>query len=475
MASAFLAGASKAVTFHQVKMIKMSEENVDRLVVQVLRFRKSGIRRLRSELLLLTVTEALRTPFYRSLWSDVDPRTISLDTLSELPLVTRDAVGRAGRAAQARDDLVCDEVFTMGTTAPPLVTVRGDREQRFITAYFQGLNSSGLPSRHRRALKFSDPYHGYHVKVPARLHCHRVSIYDAGSFEHARAVLLGVHSDRMVEDVCTELIGGARCLRAFTVDTLAKYPGGFHSSLRCVVSIGEYLTDRWRGILERTWMAPVVDQFSLSEIFGGATQSPVCGWWHFDEYVIPEVISSRMFRPIREGTGFLVLTALYPFQEAQPLVRYLTGDLVEVTHTKSSRPGSLAIKPLGRGRYGIPAPNSDEWLLTPASVLEVTDEIKWVKRAPLFIDAKQVKDPYSIGIPVYELTYSEEQTTIRIVLRIALDARSVTSGLAKIQEGVIADLCRANLALERSIRNGSAQLDIIFDSSISGDDISRSG
>src|SRR5262249_30793939 len=154
-----------------------------------------------------------------------------------------------------------------------------------------------------------------------------------------------------------------------TYNTRIEYPNGLETHLKYLVSFGEYVTAKWRSAYAEIWGCPLIDRYSLSEVFGGATQSPVCGWYHFDPFVIPEVVSNRTKKPIAEGIGYLLLTALYPFQEAQPLVRYFTGDLVEVTHTKSSHPDCLAVRPLGRAVYGVPAADSDEWLLTPAKVM----------------------------------------------------------------------------------------------------------
>src|SRR5262249_52436588 len=147
----------------------------------------------------------------------------------------------------------------------------------------------------------------------------------------------------------------------FTADAMG-HNQVFSSNLEIIISCASYLTPQWRASHERTWKCAVIDRFGLSEIFGGATQNLACGWWHFDPVVIPEVIGHRSGTVIKEGRGLLILTGLFPFQEAQPMVRYSTGDLVDVTHTRSSRPGQLAIRPLGRAHCGVPFPEGDDWL-----------------------------------------------------------------------------------------------------------------
>jgi len=416
--------------------------------------------RIREELFKPTIENALRTDFYRSLWAGFSPGSYGTEDLVKFPLVTRDAIKQAGRSAQIREGLVCDEIFTMGTTSASLVTIRGDREQRAIAEY--------LESRHfkatvrRRILKFKDPFHGSHIHLPVPGHCHHVSIYDTGSFEHARLVLASWHRDSRVEPRCTVLAGGARCLKAFTLDTLSAC-NQVEASLEYVLSVGDYLTQHFRKLIENAWKARIVDRFTLSEVFGGATQSLSCGWYHFDEFVIPEVISLNTGTPIREGVGILVLTALYPFQEAQPLVRYVTGDLVAVTHKMSSKPDELAIKPLGRAKYGVPLPDSDDWLVTPASVLEAVDGIAEVGTKPLFRDAEQVKDPYAVGLPIYNLRHENDGGAVKLTLRIAIRPDTPLAREAVIREIVVHRLLADNNVLRGCARSGQADIQVVFE------------
>lgn len=439
-------------------------KDIDQLIFHITRFTRLGANHVRSELLHLTINNALRTEFYKSLWSGVNLKQISLQTLYSLPLVTKENIRESNQSAQIREGLICDEVFTMGTTGTPLVTIKGDWEQKFISAFFESYENIAFNCKRRRVLKFNDPYHGYHIKIPSRFHCHRIGIYEAGSFDHARSILQRVHSDRMVEDRCTLLISGERFLRAFTADTANKYPNGFDSDLESVISIGNYLTERWRNQMEQIWKVPVVDTFSLSEIFGGATQSLACGWYHFEPYVIPEVISPRTLNPISEGIGILILTSLYPFQEAQPLIRYMTGDLVKVTHTLSSRPGELAIKPLGRAKFGIPLPDSDEWLLTPVSVLEILDKLPQVARKPIFRDAYQVRDPELIGAPIYSLSWEINDEVIQIEISIVLKQETNDNTTSRLERQIFQELRQMNGSLACCMDSGLVQLRVVFSS-----------
>lgn len=427
---------------------------------------------LRHEFLQPTIENALRTPFYQALWSGIDTSAVTLETLHRLPLTTKQAIRHAGENARIRDGLVCDEFFTMGTSGEPLVTVRGNREQDFIRTFFENEIRAKPPRRRVRAVKFNDPYHGSHIAIPSDVHCHRISVFDTGSFAHGRLVLTGRHRDMNVESSCTLLIGGARCLKAFTDDTIRHHPQGFDTDLDYVVCLGEYVTKRWHELLAATWQAELIDRFSLSEIFGGATRSPLCGWWHFDPFVIPEVICTGTARSVLEGIGMLVLTALYPFQEAQPLVRYCTGDLVEVTHTRSSRPGELAIRPLGRAAYGVPDIEPGAWLLTPAAILEVVDALPEIERMPVFRDAPQVQDPFTIGTPRYTAAHRRDVGVVHI--EIAMDVKPATSARRRdeIEEHVVEGLLHGNERLRSAARTHGVRFHVDFRRDLRPDQIS---
>lgn len=423
--------------------------------------RLGAIRDLHDTLLQPTLANAARTPFYRSLWHGIGVGGLTVETLSELPIVRKDDLLDAGRDAQVRQGLVCNEVFTSGTTGVPLVTVRGDREQRYIHDFFLEVNRAARPRRLLRGLQINNPYHGYHVGIPTPIHFHRIGIYDSGSFDYGRSVLASRHEDDLVEPRCSVLLGLERCLRAFTFDTELRHPAGLETKLSCVVSYSQYLTASWRRRLENTWSCPVVDRFSVTEVFGGASSCAACGWWHFDPFVMPEVVGAENETVVVEGRGLLLLSALYPFQEAQPLVRYATGDLVETTSSESCLPGTVAIRPLGRARFGVRIPGTENWLLTPASVLEAVDDVQEVARVPRFLDSEQVSHPFAIGHPKYRVSASAADR--RVLIRLELQLRD---GVDAHAFGVVSSRVRdrllvANPTLGRELALGSCVLDVV--------------
>ena len=410
-------------------------------------------------LLPSTILNALKTDFFRERWVGYELDHFDRSRLSELPTIDKDEIRAAGETAHNRTGVVCNDVLTSGTMGNPLVTVRSDREQRFIRDFFARQLRERPVGRYLRGLEFTNPYHGHLIGVPGPIHNHCVSVYDAGSFDYGRQTLLRSHNDADVEERCSVLAGLERCLRAFTLDTISQYPNGFpKTALRLVVSYSQYLTANWRRRLEDTWGAPVVDRFGVSEVFGSASQCLSCGWYHFEPFVIPEVVGKNTGDVLLEGSGLLALTALFPFQQAQPLVRYLTGDLVDVTHKSSCRPGTTAIKPLGRARFGVPEPNSEFWLITPVSVLEAVDEIPEIKRSPRFAGVDQVTDPFAIGHPKYRTQWCNGESGLEVKIELALLSDITESRREEILSDVHREVTRSNPRLQIAIQEGTVSV-----------------
>jgi hypothetical protein len=258
-------------------------------------------------------------------------------------------------------------------------------------------------------------------------------------------------------------MGLERTLQAFAHYTLKRYPEGIHSRLQRVTPYAQYLTRRARQLFERAFRCRVLDRFGMSEVFGGASESAQCGWYHFDPCVIPEVVLASSRQPITEGIGVLLLTSLFPFQEAQPMVRYHTGDLVEVTHTRSSRPGELAIRPLGRARYGVPSVEPDEWLLVPAQVYEVVDAAPQIRRSPLFRDSAQVEDPAAVGHPRYNSEYSDSGGKRGITINIEVVSRLGPRQRDALRSEIHEEILRNSTPLKEAISRGRADLRVMVE------------
>jgi phenylacetate-coenzyme A ligase PaaK-like adenylate-forming protein len=407
-------------------------------------------------LLKATIENALKTPFYRHLWGHISPQSRDL-TLSDLPIVHKSDLVAADSRAQVRDGQITKEKVTGGTSGTPFVHIVGQREQQALKDLY-----SQIHARHRsrlapRGIRFHDTHVAFERPIPTPIRFHDLSIYGASTFAYARRVLSERHCEDAVEPECTILAAGDRILRALTDDTKRVHCGRFPNSLKYIFTYSNYLTAVARRDYENTWGLRVTDRYGLSEVAGGATEHPSCGWYHFDEIVIPEVLGHRSLQSIREGIGMLVLTPLFPFQECQPLVRYWTDDVVEVTYTRSSVPGRMAIRPLGRALGGVPALDGDGWLMTPNVLFEILEDRTDIFRTPLFRDSPQVADPFRCGLPLYRLKTSTKSSVARVCLELALD------GSPQRRRAILNDLSSLILDRAPTLAKACAAKEIEFD------------
>jgi phenylacetate-CoA ligase len=100
--------------------------------------------------------------------------------------------------------------------------------------------------------------------------------------------------------------------------------------VRCIACTGGVITSRIRTLVNDVWCVPLRTSYSLSEFNGYAVGCDrYANRYHFDASIYAEVVDPVDHEPVEEGReGVLVLTSLYPFQQAQPFIRYDTSDLV---------------------------------------------------------------------------------------------------------------------------------------------------
>jgi phenylacetate-CoA ligase len=105
-------------------------------------------------------------------------------------------------------------------------------------------------------------------------------------------------------------------------------------SIRVGLIGGEPRDELTRREIEARLMISVFEHYGTPEVMGsavGAECQQKQGLHIFEDHVIPEVVDPETDEPVAPGrTGELVLTTLT--KEAFPLVRYRTGDIVQLGH-----------------------------------------------------------------------------------------------------------------------------------------------
>jgi phenylacetate-coenzyme A ligase PaaK-like adenylate-forming protein len=150
-----------------------------------------------------------------------------------------------------------------------------------------------------------------------------------------------------------------------------------------VSTFGEYLSPRWANWLGRQWNATLIDNYGASEIVGGATRCPCCGWYSFAPETWPEVVCPTTYAPIERGIGLLALTELFPFSQLQPMIRFLPGDLVEIGQPDCAGGHRRCFRLLGRHERAL-TNEAGEILLYPAEAANALDGLSQVQRPSVF-------------------------------------------------------------------------------------------
>lgn len=105
-------------------------------------------------------------------------------------------------------------------------------------------------------------------------------------------------------------------------------------SPKLVITYGEVITPQIREFIEKTLDTKLVDQYNMTEFGVVAWQCPERGYHLVEDAVYPEIIGPNGEKVEAEGKGELVLTGLV--NKETPLVRYCTGDIVELTEKECS-------------------------------------------------------------------------------------------------------------------------------------------
>jgi phenylacetate-coenzyme A ligase PaaK-like adenylate-forming protein len=205
----------------------------------------------------------------------------------------------------------------------------------------------------------------------------------------------------------------------------------------------------WK-FLEETWNALVVDRYAIAEIHGDAKYCPVCRWYHFDFTVIPEVVHPLTLLPIKDGVGVLLLTGLYPFNQAQPMIRYWTGDLFEIK-SKLCTLNEPSYMFKGRISATIYYVDGEKiyYLLFPTDVAQILDEFSDIAR-----------DEYGFLKFKVQGSFKTPPFNVNLLIELSYDPESYLSNAHQLKEQISTSLSKTNNILIRFMQNGMVNFNI---------------
>lgn len=251
------------------------------------------------------------------------------------------------------------------------------------------------------------------------------------------------------------LLGFSPALRILTVylEDRGVFPEKF--GVKSLEGFGSIQPWVWRRRLERSWGAPYQDLYGLSEVVGSEGRScPVCGAYHFFQPIIAEVVDPVSGARIREGLGELLLTELTPYARLQLLIRYRTGDLVEIAPRCMVSPFGIRFRGRSQHSVVIERDEAPPVVLGSLQIGEICAELSDVAEDPVTW-ADWAAD---VGPPRFQLT--REASTVRVTVELRYDPALHRERAASVRETLRRTMVRNVRLLDGALEARDLELDV---------------
>ena len=228
-----------------------------------------------------------------------------------------------------------------------------------------------------------------------------------------------------------------------------KDPADF--GVRLIGTNGFRLSPFWRELFEAKFKAQVFDNYSLSEFATPATECKACGWLHFGRPpIVHEVLDLVSEQRVERGAGRLLLTGLYPYVHKMPLIRYDTGDVVELGSWCKAT-GKRCLRFLGRAQRGLVIRDGERgvFALAPVYVQDVLENCAETERAMHAFHTLGLVRTRDIGLPRWTVELSESPgPTARLLFEVRFDPLFYTAHARELEKKIRANV----LELDQRLR-----------------------
>lgn len=161
--------------------------------------------------------------------------------------------------------------------------------------------------------------------------------------------------------------------------------------------------------------AELIDNYSLSELETFASECSACGWHHwFGPTMVTEVLDLATGQQRSKGVGRLVATTLLPAGRTMPLVRYDTGDVIELGPV-CRQEGERGVRFLGRVKRGLVF--GSDYLLAPSIVQDVLESSHETERTDHPCVKLGIISSREVGLPRWTVALEGTVATLRFEVR----------------------------------------------------------
>lgn len=302
----------------------------------------AALRQHHRDALPQALEHAIKSQFNRRLGSST---SLLRTPLASLPLTTKEDMRAAypfGMLAVPKSELATYHESS-GTTGEP------------TSSYLTDADWDDIASRFARSAVNLTANDAVLVKTPYAMVTTAHQMHAAARLRGALVVPADNRSRMMSYSRVLRLLADVPITVAWCMPTeallwqaAAQLTGGVSlPSLRAFVVAGEPLSRARRTRLEALWSARVYEDYGSTETGSLAGECPAGHLHLWADRFVPEVIDPASGIAKEVGTGLLAITTLY--RKAMPLVRFVPGDLVNVTWAECSCGWALPrIRVLGR-------------------------------------------------------------------------------------------------------------------------------
>ena len=409
--------------------------------------------------LVQTLANAVKAPYYRRSFGQRWRRVRTLDDLARLPILDKPTAIAHQSALVVGRRPPGFGIASSGTTrldleVPPLNLLTSPEELDAIAAGPPG------PDRHHEP----DPWPGWTLVVTSVTHGLPVDgtavgelrvpwMYDKSALEMIYAVLRAPQPDGRRATVMRISTGALKVLTLWLLER-GKDPRAL--GVRQIGTNSFRLSPFWRARISELWGAELFDNYSLSELATPATECKACGWLHFGwPPLLYEVLDLKTGKRRDRGVGRLLVTGLYPWVQKMPLIRYDTGDVVELGPRCAAR-RARGVRFLGRLRRGLVV--NGAFVLAPVQVQDVLEALPETERVVHPATTLGIIRSRDLGLPRW--TVAQARGVARLAFEVRFDPHVFKKRAVALEAEVRRQLLALDPALRRLTRAGAVSLEV---------------
>ena len=365
-----------------------------------------------------TILNAGQKAFYKVHWGTASPVIHSVSDLPSLPVVTKEDAGRFFATFEFAEPPAIVS-HTSGTSGKITTRCRSAEEINVLLKVREESPPRTADGLIPLVLAVDCANHGQTIVQSCGELGLKAVGFDLEVIDHVIQQLVRTYRFPGYTPRVRAIHASLGFIKMLTVELQRRNIDARSLAVDLLSTFGEYVSPRWSRWLQTSWNATHFDRFATSETVGGASRCPHCGWFTFDPESWPEVVSTNYQHPIDVGVGLLALTELFPFSQLQPMIRFLTGDLVELGTSQCELGHGRTFRFLGRyDRALLDRRTEPRVLLYPTEVADLLDECPQLTRARTFHQISVDEWSQGLAAPLAHLDVDNARERSRIVVAV---------------------------------------------------------